>query len=235
VAVPNWRAEPKAVSAEWTCFRQVAPNWPPLYHNAGSPVPDQESGRWHRKEEGYAQYLALSPLGAWAECARYFSIRSPEQAGETKRDLWLVFVRETNIADLSSFDAYESCGLDPAIAVESNHGPAQNLADELRTAGFRGVLSPSAALPDVVNLTVFGERYEKVLLADLASWPNPDPDAWLPCQTVAQAAPVPTSLCTETVFQSDRHEGYRTWMTRPRCGSAESRRRAAPSARARRR
>jgi hypothetical protein len=212
-AVASWRARPKALSGGWTCFRQVSPEWPPLYHNAGVPVPDQESGRWHRKAEGYAQYLALTPLGAWAECARYYSLRSAKQAREMKRNLWLVYVREQRIADLSSFDRYDACGLDPAIAVDPDHSASQALADVLRAAGFRGVLSPSAALPGVVNLSAFGERYEKVLLTDAAAWPNPDPDAWLPCQAVAQESPVPTPLCTETVFKTKKHESYREWMT----------------------
>jgi hypothetical protein len=209
--VASWRVKPKAVSGEWACFRQVSPPWPPLYHNAGVPVPDQESGRWHRNGEGYAQYLALLPLGAWAECARYYSLRSPDQARNMKRNLWLIVVRESDIADLSSFDRYEAFGIDPVIAV-GDHAPAQALADDLRAAGFRGVLSPSASLPDVVNLTVFGERYEKVLLTDPAAWSNPDPDAWLPCHPVVEAGPVPVQLCTETVFQTKKHESYRRWM-----------------------
>jgi RES domain len=200
------------VSGEWTCFRQVSPAWPPLYHNAGTPEPDQESGRWHRRGEGYAQYLALSPLGAWAECARYFSLRSPEHAREMRRDLWLVFVRERRIADLSTFDRYDACGLDPALAVAPDRAASQALADELRAGGFRGLLSPSAALPGVVNLTVFGERYERVLLTDLAAWRNPDVDAWLPVQAVVEQAPVPAQLCMETVFKTSKHRGYREWM-----------------------
>jgi len=209
--VGSWRAKPKAVSGEWTCFRQVSPEWPPLYHNAGVPAPDQESGRWHRKGEGYAQYFALAPLGAWAECARYYSLRSPEQARAMKRNMWLVFVRETRIADLSTFDRYEACGLNPVIGV-GEHAASQALAEELRAADFRGVLSPSAALPGVINLTLFGQRYEKVLLTDLASWSNPDADAWLPCQRVVEEAPVPVELCTETVFKTKKHETYREWM-----------------------
>jgi RES domain-containing protein len=167
--------------------------------------------RWHREAQGYAQYLALSPLGAWAECARYYSLRSPKAAQSMKRNLWLVFVRETRIADLSTFDKYDVCGLDPRIAV-GDHAASQALADELRTAGFRGVLSPSAALSGVINLTVFGERYERVLLTDLAAWANPDPDAWLPVQAVVEEGPVPTSLCTETVFKTKKHQGYRAWL-----------------------
>lgn len=155
--------------------------------------------------------MSLSPLGAWAECARYYSLRSPKHARKMKRNLSLVFVRETLIADLSTFDDYDACGLDPAIAV-GEHKVSQQLADDLRAAGFRGVLSSSAALPGVVNLTVFGERYEKVLLTDLVAWRNPDVDAWLPVQIVVEEGPVPRQLCTETVFKTKKHEGYRDWM-----------------------
>jgi RES domain len=210
--VASWRAKPKAASGEWTCFRQVSPEWPPLYHNAGVPVPDQESGRWHRRGRGYAQYLALSPLGAWAECARYFSLRSPSQAREMRRTLWLALVREERIADLSTFESYDACGLDPLLAV-GGHTASQALADELREAGFRGVLSPSAALPGVVNLTLFGERYERVLRTDLRAWENPDPDSWLPCQLAAEDAPVPALLTSDTVFGGEEHEGYEAWVT----------------------
>jgi RES domain len=217
--VASWRARPKSISGEWTCFRQVSPEWPPLYHNAGVPIPDQESGRWHRRGEGYAQYVALSPLGAWAECARYFSLRSPFRAREMRRTLWLVLVREERIADLSTFDRYEACGLDPRVAV-GDHATSQALADELRAASFRGVLSPSAALPGVVNLTVFGERYERVLRTDLRAWENPDIDSWLPCQLAAEEAPVPIQLTSETVFGEEEHQGYAAWINARRQGRA---------------
>jgi hypothetical protein len=210
--VASWRARPKAVVGEWTCFRQVSPAWPPLYHNAGTPAPDQESGRWHRKGEHNAQYFSLAPLGAWAECVRYYSLRSADQARNMRRNLWLAFVRETRIADLSTFDRYDACGLDPAIAVDPDHTRSQALADDLRGAGFRGVLSPSAALPGVVNQTLFGERYERVLATDLETWRNPDLDTWLPVQIVSEEGPVPARLTTETVFQHANHLGYREWM-----------------------
>ena len=50
------------------------------------------------------------------------------------------------------------------------HEEAQALADELRAAGYRGLLSPSAALAGATNLTLFGPRYEKVLLGGLQAW-----------------------------------------------------------------
>jgi len=206
----SWRRPPARVAGEWRAFRQVAPDWPPLYHAAGEPLPTQASGRWHRQGQGYAQYLSLEPLGAWAELVRYERIRDGGRAAQYRRRLWLVLVRERDVADLSTFDRYAECGLDPRLAV-GDHAGAQALADALRAAGYRGVLSPSAALSGATNLTLFGARYEKVLLGGLERWPNPDPDAWLPCSLVAEGAP-PAQLLMATTYAGMPHEGYRAWL-----------------------
>jgi hypothetical protein len=208
--VASWQAEPARVSGEWICYRQVSPEWAPLYHAAGEPVPSQSDARWHRQSEGYAQYMALEPLGAWAELVRYEGIRGNARADQYRRKLWVMFVREDDIADLSTFDAYDACGLDPRLAV-GKHTESQKLADDLRAAGFRGVLSPSAALVGATNLTLFGARYEKVLLGGLATWPNPQPGLRLPCSLVVEGNP-PDQLVTETVFEGIEHDGYRDWL-----------------------
>lgn len=205
----SWRTEPARLSGEWHAYRQVSPEWAPLYHAAGEPVPSQTSGRWHRRGEGYAQYLALEPLGAWAELVRSEAIRGGARAEQYRRRLWLVFVREHDIADLSTFAAYEACGLAPELAVGA-HADAQALADDLRAAGFRGVLSPSAALAGATNLTLFGARYEKVLLGALAAWPNPMPDVRLPCSLVVEGNP-PAELVVETTFRGMEHDGLRAF------------------------
>jgi hypothetical protein len=186
----------------------VAPGWPPLWHSAGEPIPSQESARWHREGLGYAQYLSPDPQGAWAELVRFFSIRSELLAAELRRDLWLVYVVESDLADLSSFGHWSTCGLDPACAV-GEHAPCQALGDELRAAGYRGVLAPSAALPEAINLTLFGERYEQVLLSGLERWSNPDPTVFLPCARVAGSAPPPAGLTMATCFRRMPHRGYR--------------------------
>jgi len=206
--VPSWQTEPAAVSGTWHAFRQVSPRFPPLYHAAGEPVPSQESGRWHREREGYAQYLSLSPLGAWAELIRYYSIRDVDLAREQRRNLWLVLVREERVADLATFKKWDACGLDPRVAV-ADHGPCQDLAGELVDAEYRGILTPSAALPDTVNLTLFGERYEQVLTGNLDVWPNPDPSVFLPCERAAAESGPPVELITKTCFRGGPHPGYR--------------------------
>lgn len=208
--MPSWRREPRRLSGEWHCFRQVAPDWAPLYHAAGEPVPSQPPGRWHREGEDYAQYMALEPLGAWAELVRYEAIRGGTRAEQYRRRLWWLLVRERDVADLSTFQRYADCGLDPRLAVGS-HEASQALADELRAAGYRGLASPSAALCGATNLTLFGERYEKVLLGGLSEWDNPQPGVRVPCSLVAEAGP-PAQLVTETVFAGMRHEGYRAWL-----------------------
>ena len=206
----SWRTEPERRTGTWSAYRQVSSRWPPLYHAAGEPIPSQSSGRWHASGQGYAQYLALEPLGAWAELVRYEGIRDAERAQQYRRRLWLVLVREHDIADLSSFERLDACGLDPALAV-GPHTPARALADELREAGYRGLLAPSAALPGATNLTLFGPRFEKVLLGGLAEWDNPAPDAFLPCSLVAEAGP-PVELLTATRFPDMDHEGYLRWF-----------------------
>ncbi|MHB8695564.1 MAG: RES family NAD+ phosphorylase [Solirubrobacteraceae bacterium] len=206
----SWRVEPARVSGEWWCYRQVSPEWAPLYHAAGEPIPSQSSGRWHRQGEGYAQYGALEPLGAWAELVRFEGIRGLVRAAEYRRRLWLLFVREHEIADLSTFDRYCDCGLDPRIAVGA-WTTSQELADALREAGYRGLLSPSAALPGATNLTLFGPRFEKLILGGLDRWPNPQPAVRVACTLTAEGGP-PAQLITETVFADMQHDGYRDWL-----------------------
>ena len=176
-------------------------------HEAGAARPQQESGRWHREGEGYAQYLSLSAAGAWAELLRYLSIHTPALAVEQRRHLWAVTVAETQIADLADFAAWTDCGLDPAIAVE-DHTRSQSLAQELLDAGYRGVLAPSAALPGAVNLTLFGERYEWSPLLG----PVPDPTLWLAVELAAPEAHPPTDLLAVTRYQGQPHAGLQAYL-----------------------
>lgn len=208
--VASWRVEPDRIHWSSLVYRQVDPAWPPLYHAAGEAVPTQDSGRWHEVGTGYAQYLSLSPAGAWAELIRSEGIRGNARAREYLRNMWMVYVDEPEIADLSTFDAYEQCGIDPRLAV-GRHAEARLLAEELRAAGYRGLLSPSAALSGAINLTLFGERYEKVLESDLEQWPNPDPALRTPCALVAPGFP-PDELVLRTTFPNQPHAGYRYWL-----------------------
>lgn len=208
--VPSWRVEPERLDGSWLAYRHAAPDTAPLFHSAGERVPSQRGGRWHCEGNGYAQYLSLEAAGAWCELIRYEAIRASARAAEYTRKLWLVHVQEREIANLASFEDYEACGLDPRLAV-AEHDASQKLAEELLAAGYRGLLSPCAALAGATNLTLFGQRYEKVLRTAPARWVNPQPDVRLACSLIAEAG-APIELVTEACFVGMQHDGYREYL-----------------------
>src|SRR3954447_20138444 len=176
-----WTAPPERLASVWTAYRHTDRRFPPLWYGGGATSLHQESGRWHEEDKDVAQYLALSANGAWAERCRYARIRDDKRRLEDRRSLWQLQVIEHDIADLSSFDAYVVCGLDPALAV-GRHADCWPLADELVAAGYRGVLSPAAAydVPDAVNLTLFDERIEALSYGAMPpAARNPRPDLYL--------------------------------------------------------
>lgn len=198
MGVPSWTSRPAAVSGRWIAYRHVARGVPPLWNGAGSTTLRQESGRWHREGESLVQYLALSSDGAWAERVRYESLRTEPDRLADHRSLWQLRVSADQIADLSTFDKWEACGLDPAIAV-GDHADSQALASELRRARYRGVLSPSAALDvaGAVNLTLFGGRVEDHIEGrELPDEPVGGANApWLPAILLTdRGAPTPFAM-----------------------------------------
>lgn len=212
--MPSWTSRPAAVSGRWTAYRHVADGVPPLWHGAGSTTLRQESGRWHREGETLAQYLALSSDGAWAERVRYESIRTEARRRRERRSLWQLRVAAERIADLSTFDAWEACGLDPAIAV-GDHDASQALSQELRRAGYRGVLSPSAALDvaGAVNMTLFGGRVEhRIEGTPLPDEPVGGADSpWLPAILLTdRGAPTPFAM-GRTCYRLAEHRTLAEW------------------------
>lgn len=212
--MPSWTSEPAAVAGRWIAYRHAAPELPPLWYGAGSATLRQESGRWHREGETLVQYLALSSDGAWAEYVRYERIRVDARRRRAQRSLWQLRVSADRIADLSTFDKWEACGLDPAIAV-GDHADSQALASELRRTGYGGVLSPSAALDvaGAVNLTLFGSRIEHhVEGRPLPDEPVGGPNApWLPAILLTdRGAPTPFAM-QRTCYRLGKHRALAEW------------------------
>lgn len=219
VDVPSWTSEPAAAAGRWVAYRHVAEGVPPLWHGAGSTTLRQEAGRWHREGEALVQYLALSSDGAWAERVRYESIRTEARRRRERRSLWQLRVSADRIADLSTFDRWEACGLDPAIAV-GDHADSQALASELRRAGYRGVLSPSAALDvaGAVNLALFGSRVEQRMRGlPLPAEPIGGVNGpWLPAILLTdRGAPTPFAM-ESTCYRSGHHRTLAEWRARRR-------------------
>ncbi len=223
--MPSWTSSPRAVSGRWIAYRHVGQGVPPLWNGAGRTTLRQESGRWHREGESLAQYLALSSDGAWAERVRYEKIRTEERRLKSERSLWQVLVAADGIADLSTFDAWEACGLDPEMAV-GDHEPCQALASELRRAGYHGVLSPSAALDHggAVNLTLLGGRVEHRIEGEpLPDEPVEPNGRWLPVVLLSDKA-TPTRFAMErTCYIADDHRTLAAWRSTRRAARRRGR------------
>lgn len=219
--MPSWTSRPAAISGRWIAYRYVESGIPPLWHGVGSDTVRQPSGRWNREGESFAQYLALSSDGAWAELVRYEALRTEDRRLREHRALWQVLVVADQIADLSTFDAWAACGLDPALAV-GDHEPCQEIGSELRRAGYRGVLSPSAALDvaGAVNLTLLGGRIEH----RFEGRPLPDEPVaangrWLPLVLLSDNATPTRYAMDHTCYIAEDHRTFAEWRATRRARS----------------
>ncbi len=127
--------------------------------------PNSSALRWNRVRQDATQYTSLTPEGSWAELIRAERLRSTDDLRMVSMTIWMLRVRETNLADYSTFERARKAGFPPEALVDEDYERCQVEAERLRAHGFRGVLAPSAALPapsaalpGAVNLTLFGRR-----------------------------------------------------------------------------
>jgi RES domain len=164
---------------------------------------------------GLAQYLSLEPDGAWAELVRYEGIRTESERlqAQLRRRLWKCFVVARDIADLGTFDEIRRVGLDPEMFIDDDHAACQFLAQELEANGFGGLLTPSAAIADIQNLTIFGSRRE--IMRHAMRGPNRDPSVFVPVSLVADDAAPPSHVVDIARLLGDPHLGFLDWQAGP--------------------
>jgi hypothetical protein len=121
-------------------------------------VPNRREGRWNVAGGGPVQYTCLDAEAPWAEMLRSEDLRDEDGAATFRSVLWQVRVAQGAIADYGTFAAARAAGFPPDALVDDDHERCQAEALRLAGLGARGVLSPSAALPGSVNLTLFGPR-----------------------------------------------------------------------------
>lgn len=121
---------------------------------------NRRSGRWNLAQAGTVQYLCLDAQAPFAEKLRHEDLRTQGEAATYTVTLWELEVNEGIVVDYSTFEKAEDAGFPPDALVDDDHERCQEEAQRLVSLGARGVLSPSAALPGSVNLTLFGRRVE---------------------------------------------------------------------------
>jgi hypothetical protein len=118
------------------------------------------SGRWNIASAGSVQYLCLDAQGPFAEKIRHENLRTEKEVATYKVALWELEVNEGFVVDYGTFEKAEAAGFPPEALVDDDYERCQKEAQRLVSLGARGVISPSAALPGSVNLTLFGQRVE---------------------------------------------------------------------------
>ena len=131
------------------------------YRHAGydSPwwaYPSSRDGRFHRAGIDTVQYLALHPLAPAAEMLRH-NVGPTGNADDILLNLWTATVDLEDVLVIS-FDDCASHGITADELVGDDYTPTRDLADRTRTAGFQGLIVPSAALPGTESLVLFGIR-----------------------------------------------------------------------------
>jgi RES domain-containing protein len=157
-------------------------------------------GRWNAAGEASVQYLAMEPNGAWAELIRAEELRSEDEVATVRMPLWVAAVNEV-VVDYSTFDKAEAAGFAPAALIEDDWMRCQEEGRRLRTLGYGGVITPSAALPGGQNIAIFGARI-------LWEWRRPRVLAATVPATVAAIGSPPAGLVERVRYFDDAHAGF---------------------------
>jgi RES domain-containing protein len=121
--------------------------------------PNSRPGRWsHPDNDTIAQYCTLDIASAIAEMVRYEDLRDIDEARELRVNIWELRVDEGAIVDYSTPERAARQGFDWAALISDTWDECQAEGGRIAATGGRGVLAPSAALPQGVALTLFGPR-----------------------------------------------------------------------------
>jgi RES domain-containing protein len=180
-------------------------------------------GRWHVPGDGPTQYLSLTTEGAWADLIRSEELRSEEEVAMVKMPLWVASVDQSTVVDYSEFSYAEEAGFVAEALVEDDHQRCQAEGKRLRALGYTGVLAPSAALPDELNLTIFGARVS-------IAWGSKQALASaIPAKVLMNGSP-PAGLVERVRFIGQPHAAYEAWAAEKAAKSKVRRRSPGDSA-----
>ena len=161
--------------------------------------PNSGSGRWNDPQTGtISQYCTLDVASALAEMVRSENLRQVEDARELSVSVWELRIDEGAVVDYSTPALAEAQGFEWNALVSDEWEPCQAEARKLTAEGARGVIAPSAALPQGVTLTLFGPRTE------IAWSVEPSLSIQIPARHILRGAPG-DGLVRDTRFFDDAY------------------------------
>jgi RES domain-containing protein len=193
------RERPTVISWSGDAFRATSYDMP-LWVNS-----NRRHGRWNLAGDGCTQYLCLDAQAPFAEMLRAENLRTPTDVSSFRTTVWQLRIDEGAIVDYSTFEKAEGAGFPPDALIDDDHERCQAEALRLRQFGVSGLLTPSAALPDSVNLTLFGAR---------------SPIRWTTTVKLASTIPVqrltegnaPVGLEKRVRYFGEAHAGYELYV-----------------------
>jgi RES domain-containing protein len=102
--------------------------------------------------------MCLDTDAPFAETVRHEDLRTEAEVATYTTTIWQIRVDEGAVVDYSTFERADAAGFSAEALVDDDHERCQAEAAWLRSHGINGLLTPSAALPESVNLTLFGPR-----------------------------------------------------------------------------
>jgi RES domain-containing protein len=159
--------------------------------------PNSRPGRWNKPEDGtVAQYCTLDVASAIAEMVRWEGLRDLEDARELRVSIWEMRIDEGAVVDYSSPSLAGEQGFGWEALISDSWAGCQTEGQRIIGEGGRGVLAPSAALPQGLTLTLFGPRTEIAWNAE------PSLSIQIPARHVLRGAPG-DGLVRDTRFFGD--------------------------------
>ncbi len=120
--------------------------------------PNTRAQRWNVTLAGPTQYWSSSADGAWAEHIRFNDIRTEAELDEVRIPIWVCRLSSTGLLDLRETEVRDRYDLTLGDLTADGWNACQRAATAMRAQGIRGILSPSAALPNATNITLYGPR-----------------------------------------------------------------------------
>ena len=168
--------------------------------------PNRQAGRWNQPDSAPTQYIALHPLGTWAEYLRWHELREPAQLTEIRLGVWAIKAQVEDALTVG-FENAAVLDLDPAALVSDDWGPCQAAAERLRRdrTGPKALIVPSAALPGARNLVILEARV--AVPYNLSPVDVVD----TPVTLAAAGARPPLSLLDRVRFRGEAHAEFEAW------------------------
>jgi hypothetical protein len=169
--------------------------------------PNRHAGRWNHADSGATQYIALHPLGTWAEYLRWHDLRERSQLHAIRLGVWALRVDLEDAVDIH-FENAEAAGLpSPEALVSDDWSACQALADRLRSdrAAPKALIVPSAALPGARTLVIL----EPCVAVPYTFQPLDRTD--IPVTLAAAGARPPASILELVRFSGEKHAELEAW------------------------